>query len=46
MPGVPSRVWQQKQKGKGAGDPVVSLSRGVLLPSLLADSPALCHPGH
>lgn len=28
----------------GARDPVVSLGRGALLPSLLADSPALCHP--
>lgn len=40
MPGVPSRVWQQKQKGKGAGDPVVSLSRECCFPpSLLTHLP-------
>lgn len=38
------RVWQQNQRGKGARDPVVSLGRRALFPSLLAVSPALCHP--
>lgn len=42
----PERLGTELRGGKGARDPVGSSNRGVLLPSLLADSPALCHPEH
>lgn len=42
----PAGFGSRTRGGKADRDPVVVLSRRVPLPSLLAESPASCHPGH